>query len=398
MNVTPIAVLDTTLRDGDQAPGCSLGIDQKVLFARRLEALGVDVIEAGFPVISEGELLAVKKVAAECQRVTVAALARALEDDVIKASIALHMARRSRIHVFIATSDLHLRDKLKKTRTEVLCMVRHAVRRACELAAQVEFSAEDATRSDIDFLCEVLSVAVEAGASIINIPDTVGYTLPSEYAELIRTIKERIVQNKSVTISAHCHNDLGLAVANSLAAIEAGARQVECTINGIGERAGNAALEEVVTAIRVRSDRLPFTTAIRSEQLYGTSHSLIAMLGVTLQANKPIVGVNAFAHKAGIHQDGVIKNPNCYEIMTPESVGAPKGRFVFGKHSGRHALAQHYGELGISLSSMDLDSAYKYLLKLTEYKKEITDEDLLNVPRSVLQPSINSTRASLEWK
>jgi 2-isopropylmalate synthase len=378
MDATRIIVFDTTLRDGDQAPGCSIRGDQKALFARRLEDLGVDVIEAGFPAVSKGELLAVNKVAAQCRRVTVAALARAIEEDVIKAGVALEKASRPRIHVFIGTSDLHIRHKLKKTRTEVLGMACRAVKLASGLAAEVEFSAEDATRSDNGFLCDVLSAAVEAGASIINIPDTVGYALPSEYAELIRTIKEKGVQNKSITISAHCHNDLGLAVANSLAAIEAGARQVECTINGIGERAGNAALEEVVMAMRVRSDKLPFTTNIRSEDLYSTSQALAHFLGVTWPANKPIVGLNAFSHKAGIHQDGVMKNPKCYEIMTPETVGAPRRRFVFSKHSGRHALAQHYKELGISLSLSALESAYEYLLEIAECKKDVTDEDLLS--------------------
>jgi 2-isopropylmalate synthase len=277
----------------------------------------------------------------------------------------------------VATSDIHLQYKLKKTRAEVIAMTREAVALAREHADEVEFSAEDATRSDVDYLCEVLDAAIEAGASIINIPDTVGYTLPTEFSRLIRTIHERVVGDRDVMISVHCHNDLGLAVANSLAAIDAGARQVECTINGIGERAGNASLEEIVMAMKVRSDQLPFVTAIKTHELYPTSQLLSSIIGSEVQPNKAIVGRNAFAHEAGIHQHGVISNPLCYEIMTPESVGVPTNSLVLGKHSGRHALALRYTELGYSLRPAEVDAAYERFSELADRKKRVYDQDLI---------------------
>ena len=375
---TRITVFDTTLRDGEQAPGCSMTIEEKVRFAEQLEELGVDIIEAGFPVASEGDYAAVNAVAERCRRVTVAALCRTTEQDIICAAEALKRASRPRLHVFLATSDIHLEYKLKKSRAEVLEMAQRGVRLARALVEEVEFSAEDATRSDVNFLCEVLEAANSEGASIINIPDTVGYALPSEYGELIRTVRERVARHHPhITISAHCHNDLGLAVANSLAAIEAGARQVECTINGIGERAGNAALEEVVMAFAVRADRLPFTTGIKTQRLYPTSQLLSEILGFSVQPNKAIVGRNAFAHEAGIHQHGVLSNPLCYEIMTPESVGAPAERIVLGKHSGRHALAKRYAELGYELSPAELDAVYRRFTRLADRKKRIYDQDLI---------------------
>jgi 2-isopropylmalate synthase len=379
MSSDKVTIFDTTLRDGEQSPGCSMNLDEKVALARQLETLGVDVIEAGFPIASEGDFVAVEAVAAECRRATVAALCRTVEQDILRAGAALQKAARPRIHTFVATSDIHLQHKLKKSRAEVLKMTRSAVRMAREFADEVEFSAEDATRSDVDYLCEVLAAAVDEGAQIINIPDTVGYTTPAEYADLVRNVRERVVKDSDVTISVHCHNDLGLAVANSLSAIEAGARQVECTINGIGERAGNAALEEIVMAMHVRADRLPLRNGIRTEELYPTSQLLSSIIGFNVQPNKAIVGRNAFAHEAGIHQHGVLSNPLCYEIMTPESVGVPANRIVLGKHSGRHALAHCFEELGFLLSTVELDGAYERFTQLADRKKNIYDQDLLSL-------------------
>jgi len=372
-----ISIFDTTLRDGEQSPGCSMNLDEKVRMARQLESLGVDVIEAGFPIASEGDYAAVRAVARECREVIVAALCRTSEQDVLKAAAALEGAAHPRIHTFVATSDLHLEYKLKKTRAEVLEMTRHAVSLACNYAEEVEFSAEDATRSDVDYLCEVLAVAVEEGAKVINVPDTVGYTMPAEFSKLVETIRDRVVGDRNVQISVHCHNDLGLAVANSLAAVAAGARQVECTINGIGERAGNASLEEIVMAMKVRSDQLPYETSIDTLEIYPSSQLLSAIIGCSVQPNKAIVGRNAFAHEAGIHQHGVMSNPLCYEIMTPESVGVPTSKLVLGKHSGRHALALRYHELGYSLAPDEVGVAYGRFSELADRKKRIYDQDLI---------------------
>ena len=376
-----ITIFDTTLRDGEQAPGCSMTLDEKVRMARQLESLGVAVIEAGFPISSDGDFAAVRAVGRECRTAAVAALCRVSTADITRAAHALEAAVRPRLHTFVATSDLHLQFKLQKTRDQVLEMAGRAVRLAKSYVGDVEFSAEDATRSDVDYLCAVLDVAVSEGASVINIPDTVGYTTPAEYARLIRTVRERVVRDRNVTISVHCHNDLGLAVANTLAALEEGARQVECTINGIGERAGNAALEEIVMACAVRADRLPFATGIRTEELYPTSQLLSQIVGFGVQPNKAIVGRNAFAHEAGIHQHGVLSNPLTYEIMTPTSVGVPENHLVLGKHSGRHALAKRYEELGASLSSSDLDTVYERFVALADRKKHIFDGDLLDIVR-----------------
>jgi 2-isopropylmalate synthase len=374
-----VSIFDTTLRDGEQSPGCSMNLTEKVRMAIKLQDLGVDIIEAGFPIASEGDFAAVKAIAAQCRQVKVAALCRTAEQDVTRAAEALNYAARPRIHTFCATSDIHLEHKLKKTRSEVIAMTRAAVRQARSYAEDVEFSAEDATRSDIDYLCEVLDAAVDAGASVINVPDTVGYTTPSEYTRLIQQVRERVVRDRDVIISVHCHNDLGLAVANSLAAIEAGARQVECTINGIGERAGNASLEEIVMALHVRADRLPFETNIKTTELYATSQLLSSIVGFDVQPNKAIVGRNAFAHEAGIHQHGVINNPLCYEIMTPESVGVPANSLVLGKHSGRHALSLRYAELGYEVTSAELDAAYTSFTRLADRKKRIYDQDLISL-------------------
>jgi len=373
-----IAVFDTTLRDGEQSPGCSMNLAEKVRMARQLETLGVDIIEAGFPIASDGDFAAVKAVAEECRSLTVAALCRTSEQDVLRAAEALERAAHPRIHTFVATSDLHLEYKLKKSRSEVIEMTGHAVSLARECAEEVEFSAEDATRSDVDYLCEVFATAIEAGATVINVPDTVGYTMPTEFSRLVTRVREEVVGDRDdITISVHCHDDLGLAVANSLAAIEAGARQVECTINGIGERAGNASLEEIVMAMKGLADRLPFETAIQTEQLYPTSQLLSSIIGCAVQPNKAIVGRNAFAHEAGIHQHGVISNPLCYEIMTPESVGVPANNLVLGKHSGRHALALRYEDLGYSMQPDELDVVYQRFSALTDRKKRIYDQDLI---------------------
>jgi 2-isopropylmalate synthase len=375
-----ITIFDTTLRDGEQSPGCSMNLDEKLRLARQLETLGVDVIEAGFPIASEGDFAAVRAVAAECRRARVAALCRTTETDVLRAWEALTEAARPRIHTFVATSDIHLEHKLKKTRREVLQMTRDAVRLARSLTADVEFSAEDATRSDIGYLCEVFAAAVEEGATTLNVPDTVGYTTPTEFREIVRAVREQVVGERSdVTISVHCHNDLGLAVANSLAALDAGARQIECTINGIGERAGNAALEEVVMATHVRADRLPFASGIRTEEIYPTSQMLSEIIGFSVQPNKAVVGRNAFAHEAGIHQHGVLSNPLCYEIMTPESVGVPANRIVLGKHSGRHALTRRYEELGVALSPAEVEGVYRRFTELADRKKRIYDQDLFSI-------------------
>jgi len=375
-----VKIFDTTLRDGEQSPGCSMNLPEKVRLACQLEELGVDIIEAGFPIASDGDFAAVKAVASQCRNVTVAALCRTAEPDVARAAEALRGAMHARIHTFVATSDIHLEYKLKKSRQEVLDMTRDAVRLARSYAEEVEFSAEDATRSDVNYLCDVFSVAVEEGATILNVPDTVGYTLPNEFTQLIRTVRERVIgERDDITISVHCHNDLGLAVANSLAAVEAGARQIECTINGVGERAGNASLEEIVMAMRVRGDRLPFENGVDTQELYPTSQLLSQIIGFGVQPNKAIVGRNAFAHEAGIHQHGVISNPLCYEIMTPESVGVPANELVLGKHSGRHALALRFTELGYSLDADKLNAVYHRFTQLADRKKRIYDQDLISL-------------------
>ena len=374
-----VTIFDTTLRDGEQSPGCSMTANEKVRMARQLDHLGVDVIEAGFPISSDGDFHSVQMVAREVRRPAIAALARCRTEDVERAWQALQPAARPRIHTFLATSDLHLQQKLKISRRECLEQARDAVRLAKSFCEDVQFSPEDATRSDPDFLCEVLQAVVEAGATTLNIPDTVGYTVPSEFAELIQTIRHRVRGIEQVTISAHCHDDLGLAVANSLAAVSAGARQVECTVNGIGERAGNASLEEFVMAMRVRPDRYPFRTTVFSEQLFPTSQLLTEITGVPVQPNKAIIGRNAFAHEAGIHQDGVIKNPLTYEIMTPQSVGVPGTSLVLGKHSGRHALALRCEELGFQLERRELDQVYRQFIVLADRVKAVNDNQILEL-------------------
>src|SRR5687768_13728961 len=383
-----ISIFDTTLRDGEQSPGCSMDLDEKLRMAVKLEELGVDIIEAGFPIASEGDFAAVKAVASRCRGVKVAALCRTADQDVARAAEALAYAASPRIHTFCATSDIHLEHKLKKSRAEVIDMTRRAVAQARNYADDVEFSAEDATRSDIDYLCEVLDTAVEAGASVLNVPDTVGYTTPSEFKHLVEQVRDRVVRDRDVIISVHCHNDLGLAVGNSLAAIDAGARQVECTINGIGERAGNASLEEIVMALHVRHDRLPYVTNIRTAEICATSRMLSETVGVPVPPNKAIVGANAFAHEAGIHQDGVLKNPLTYEILRPESVGAPGTRLVLGKHSGTRGVDARCRALGFFLKPDALTRVYERLVTTADRVKAIEDfhiVDAVSADRSVTQ-------------
>jgi 2-isopropylmalate synthase len=382
-----ITVFDTTLRDGEQSPGCSMNVQEKLRMARQLDRLGVDVIEAGFPIASDGDFEAVQAIAAAVRRPVIAGLARACTPDIERAWQALKGAARPRIHVFLATSDIHLKYKLRISRAQCLEQARESVRLAKSFCQDVEFSPEDATRTDRDFLCEVVQAVIDAGATTVNIPDTVGYTMPAEFAEIIQMLRERVRGIENITISVHCHNDLGLAVANTLAALAAGARQVECTINGIGERAGNASLEEIVMATRVRPDRYAYETAVLSEQLYPASQVLSEITGVPVQPNKAIIGRNAFAHEAGIHQDGVLKNPLTYEIMTPQSVGVPDSRLVLGKHSGRHALSLRCEQLGYQFDRRELDEVYRRFVVLADQIKHVEDHHLLQLIRE-LRPAL----------
>src|SRR5215213_6043539 len=364
-----ITIFDTTLRDGEQAPGFSLTVPEKLQLARQLDALGVDVIEAGFPIASEADAEAVRTVAAGVRRPVIAALARCRRDDIDRAGQSIAPAARSRIHTFIATSDLHLARKLNITREACLEAAVAAVTQARGYTDDVQFSAEDATRSDLDFLCRVIESVIEAGATTINLPDTVGYATPDEIVAFFTTVLERVPNAGRAVFSAHCHDDLGLAVANTLVSLQAGVRQVECTINGIGERAGNASLEEIVMATRVRADRLPFETGIQTPLLFATSQMLSALTGEPVQANKAIVGRNAFAHEAGIHQDGMLKDRRTYEIMTPESVGqSVSSRLVLGRHSGRHAVQSRCETLGFTLTHAEIDHVYHAVISLGEHR------------------------------
>ncbi|HTR26514.1 MAG TPA: 2-isopropylmalate synthase [Terriglobales bacterium] len=382
MNDRPrITIFDTTLRDGEQSPGCSMNVQEKVRLARQLDRLGVDVIEAGFPIASDGDFEAVRAIASVVRRPIIAGLARACRPDIERAWQALQGAAHPRIHVFLATSDIHLKYKLRISREQCLAQAREAVAYAKSLCADIQFSPEDATRTDIPFLCEVVEAVIAAGATTVNIPDTVGYSMPEEYGHLIRTLREKVAGIGNVTISTHCHNDLGLAVANSLAGVQNGARQVECTINGIGERAGNASLEEIAMTMRVRADRYPYETGIVGEQIFASSQMLAEITGVPVQPNKAITGRNAFAHEAGIHQDGVLKNPLTYEIMTPQSVGVPDSRLVLGKHSGRHALALRCEQLGHKFERRELDEIYRKFVVLADRIKRVHDNDLIGLIR-----------------
>ena len=384
MALDRLLIFDTTLRDGEQAPGFSLRVDEKVQMALQLEALGVDIVEAGFPIASEADAEAVRKVSLALDSTIVAALARCAPGDIDRAAWSLAPARRGRIHTFIATSDLHLSRKLSMTREQGLAAAVAGVTRARSYVEDVEFSAEDATRSDLDYLCQVVEAVINAGASTVNLPDTVGYSTPDEIAEFFRTVMQRVPNADKAVFSAHCHDDLGLAVANSLAAIGAGVRQVECTINGIGERAGNASLEEVVMATRVRSDRFTVSTGIQARQLHPSSRLLAELTGEDVQANKAIVGRNAFAHEAGIHQDGMLKDRRCYEIMRPEDVGVPRTTLVLGKHSGRHAVAARCEQLGFTMGRQTVDQVYRQMVEMADTKKHITDHDLVSITCAVL--------------
>jgi 2-isopropylmalate synthase len=372
-----VVIFDTTLRDGEQSPGAAMTLEQKLAVAEMLEHLGVDVIEAGFPIASNGDFEAVQKIAARVRKPIICGLARAGLKDIDRAGEALKGAQRSRIHTFISTSPVHMKHKLQMEPHQVLDAVIASVARARNHVDDVEWSAEDATRTEFDFLCRCVEAAIKAGATTINIPDTVGYTAPDEYAALFRKMIERVPGAERATFSTHCHNDLGLAVANSLAGVAAGARQVECTINGIGERAGNAALEEIVMALRVRGDILPYDTGIDSTHLAKASKLVATVTGFPVQFNKAIVGKNAFAHESGIHQDGMLKNNQTYEIMTPDSVGVAKTSLVLGKLSGRHAFKDKLNALGYELGDNQLEDAFRRFKDLADKKKHVFDEDIV---------------------
>jgi 2-isopropylmalate synthase len=376
-----VAFFDTTLRDGEQSPGCSMTTQEKLTMAHALEDLGVDIIEAGFAMASEGDFAAIATITQAVRKPRIASLARATTEDIEMASRALQFADRARIHVFLASSDLHLEYKLKIGRQEALDLCGESVRLARSLCDDVEFSPEDATRSDRDFLVEMVRIAVQAGATTINMPDTVGYTTPEEYARMFTEVRERVpaIGAESIILSSHCHDDLGLAVANSLAAISAGARQVECAINGIGERAGNAALEEIAAALYVRGDHYGVTTGIKLENLYPASQVLGQLITFRPSPNKAIVGDNAFAHESGIHQHGMLANPLCYEIMTPQLVGVAKTHLVLGKHSGRAALRHRLEQLGFTLTREELQQTYYRFVALADRKKNIYDYDLVGI-------------------
>ncbi len=385
-----ILFFDTTLRDGEQSPGCTMHHDEKLRMAHQLATLGVDILEAGFAIASQGDAESIRAIAREVKGPRITSLARCRRPDVEAAARSVEPAESNRIHVFLASSDLHLQAKLKITREQALEQVGENVRLARTFADDVEFSTEDGTRSDPDFLVQMITVAIEAGATTINVPDTVGYSTPAEYTALFRMLRQRIAKIDTVTLSTHCHDDLGMAVANTLAGIEGGARQVECTINGIGERAGNAALEEIAAALMVRRDRFPYTSNLAMQELYPTSQLLGEMISFGCSPNKAVVGANAFAHESGIHQHGMLANPLTYEIMTPESVGVPSTKIVLGKHSGRKALEQRLGELGFLMDREQLDEVYQRFTELADRKKSIYEQDLLSLLQSA-HPALTTT-------
>ena len=392
---TRVTVFDTTLRDGEQAPGFSMDVASKLAMAHSLDALGVDIIEAGFPIASPADSEAVRQIAVGVRRPVIAALARTRRQDIEEAARALTPAQRSRIHTFLATSDLHLSAKLRISRDECLQSAVDAVTLARRFTDDVEFSAEDATRSDRDFLCRVIEAVIAAGCTTVNLPDTVGYATPDETRDFFAAIIGRVPNADRAVFSAHCHNDLGLAVANSLAAIQGGVRQVECSINGIGERAGNASLEELVMALRVRQDRLPYDTGIKAEALFASSQLLSSLTSEPVQANKAIVGRNAFAHEAGIHQDGVLKDARTYEIMRPEDVGQSiSSRLVLGRHSGRHAVQSRCEALGFTLAGTEIDAVYRAVITLGEHRKAIGDNDLRRIIERVRTPDAASAASN----
>jgi 2-isopropylmalate synthase len=380
-----VRIFDTTLRDGEQSPGFSMNTQEKIRMAHQLAALGVDIIEAGFPIASRGDLEAVQAVAQEVREVPVAALARARKDDILAAAEALKPAATPRMHVFLATSDLHLQAKLHITREQALEAIGSMIRLARNFVEEVEFSAEDAGRTEIEFLCKACQIAVDSGASILNLPDTVGYAVPEEYADMFLKVREHLGDPEHVTLSAHCHDDLGLAVANSLAAVRAGVRQIECTVNGIGERAGNAALEEIAVALAVRKESFGVATQLNLKELYKSSRLLSEITGAQIAPNKAVVGANAFAHEAGIHQDGIIKNPLTYEIIPPEAVGVPSRSLVLGKHSGRHALRQSLQELGYEPTDAELAECYRRVTSLADEAKQVRARDLMAIAHEVIR-------------
>jgi 2-isopropylmalate synthase len=378
-----VLIFDTTLRDGEQAPGFSLRPDEKLQLARQLDALGVDIIEAGFPIASSADAEAVRTISAEIRRPVIACLARCVRADLEKAAWSIAPAARGRIHTFIATSDLHLQAKLRITREHCLDTAIDAVRYARQKTDDVQFSAEDATRSDMDFLCRVVEQVIEAGATTINLPDTVGFSTPDELRDFFQRVIERVPNADKAVFSAHCHDDLGLAVANSLAAVQGGVRQVECTVNGIGERAGNAALEEIVMALHVRRDRMPYSVDVVHKELYPSSEMLTRLTGQGVQVNKAIVGRNAFAHEAGIHQDGMLKDRRTYEIMRAEDVGAPWNPLVLGRHSGRHAVQKRCTDLGLALDVTELGDVYRALMAMADDRKVLADQDVVQAVGAV---------------
>ncbi|HEY1579645.1 MAG TPA: 2-isopropylmalate synthase [Terracidiphilus sp.] len=397
-NPNHVAFFDTTLRDGEQSPGCSMTTQEKLTMAHALEDLGVDIIEAGFAMASEGDFAAIATITQAVRKPKIASLARAKTEDIEIAARALQFAQRPRIHVFLASSDLHLEYKLKMSRQQALDQAAESVRLARTFVEDVEFSPEDSTRSDREFLIEIVRTAIEAGATTINMPDTVGYTTPEEYGQMFREVRERIpaVDAEGIILSSHCHDDLGLAAANSLAAIQAGARQVECTINGIGERAGNAALEEIAAVLHVRGERYGVTTNIKLENLYPASQVLGQIITFHPSPNKAIVGANAFAHESGIHQHGMLANPLCYEIMTPGLVGVSRTNLVLGKHSGRAALRHRLEQLGYTLSREELQQIYYRFVALADRKKNIYDQDLIGILPDPIRDRRNEPVAELD--
>jgi 2-isopropylmalate synthase len=379
--VSQVVFFDTTLRDGEQSPGCTMHHGEKLRMAHQLAALGVDVLEAGFAIASEGDLESIRAIAREVRGPRITSLARCKREDIEAAARAVEPAPVNRIHVFLASSDLHLEAKLRITREQALEQAAQSVQLACGYSEDVEFSAEDATRSDPEFLVKIVTAAVQAGATTINLPDTVGYTTPDEYKALFQRMQREIPGAEKIIFSTHCHNDLGMAVANSLAGVEGGARQIECTINGIGERAGNAALEEIAAAMATRRDKFPYRNNIKLQQLYPTSKLLAELISFGCSPNKAVVGANAFAHESGIHQHGMLANPLTYEIMTPESVGVSSTNLVLGKHSGRRLLEQRLRELGHALTRSELDVVYERFTALADRKKSIYDQDLIGLLR-----------------
>ena len=372
-----VFIFDTTLRDGEQSPGASMNIDEKLRISEVLEEMGVDIIEAGFPIASKGDFEAVREIAKRVKKATVCGLSRATRPDIERCAEALKAAERPRIHTFISTSPLHMKHKLQMEPGQVHEAVIASVTLARNFTDDVEWSCEDGSRTEHDFMCRCVETAIDCGATTVNIPDTVGYAVPDEYASLIRMLFDRVPNIDKARVSVHCHNDLGLAVANSLAAVAAGARQVECTVNGLGERAGNAAMEEIVMALRTRQDHMPYVTGVRTEDIMKASRLVSAITGFIVQPNKAIVGANAFAHEAGIHQDGVLKHAGTYEIMTPESVGLTKSNIVLGKHSGRHAFRRRLAELGYELGDNAIEDAFRRFKDLADKKKEIFNEDIV---------------------